>query len=137
MKLNQLSRASGMSSDVTVSLSDDLRQRAQIWAEQSGRSLPEFLAETIELSLFPLGTPSPPPETWADEEVLLAAADFFSPDDERRLSDLLGRNREGSLDPADRDELGRLMQLYQERLVRKAIALREAVRRGLRESLAS
>lgn len=126
-----------MSTDITVSLSDELRQRAQIWAEQSGRSLPEFLAETIELSLFPLGTPSPPAATWADEEVLEAAEDFFSPDDDRRLSDLLALQRESSLDAAGRDELGRLMQLYQERLARKAIALREAIRRGLREPLSS
>ena len=36
----------------------------------------------------------------------------------------------------ERNELAALMQVYHECLVRKAQALREAVRRGLREPLA-
>jgi hypothetical protein len=126
-----------MSADITVSLPDTVRQRAQVWAEQVGRSLPDFLAETIELSLFPLGAPSPSVDTWTDDEVLQAAQDFFSPEEDRRLHELLGRQRENSLDGDSRAELSRLMQLYQERLARKAVALRESVRRGLREPLAS
>lgn len=126
-----------MSTDVTLSLSDTVRQRAQVWAEQAGRSLPDFLAETIELSLFPLGTPPAPLHAWTDEEVLQATQDFFAPDDDRRLCDLLASQRESALDAAGRAELSRLMNFYQERLARKAVAMQEAVRRGLREPLAS
>ena len=122
---------------ITVHISDAVRHRAQVWAEQAGRSLPDFLAETIELSLFPLGAPSPPVDTWTNEEVLLATEDFFSPEDDRRLNELLTLQREDVLEATDRAELARRMQLYQERLARKAVALREAVRRGLRKPLAS
>jgi hypothetical protein len=126
-----------MSTEITVSLSDAVCQRAQIWAEQAGRSLPDFLAEAIELSLFPMGAPPAPVATWTDEEVLQASDDFFSLDDDRRLSELLAKQRENTIDAPGRVELTQLMQLYQERLARKAVALQEAVRRGLRESLAS
>lgn len=126
-----------MNTDVTVPLSDAVRQRAEGWAEQTGVSLPDFLAETIELSLLPLGAAPSSVEAWTDEEVLQANDDFLSPDDDRRLSELLALQREESLSSVDRDELGRRMQVYQERLARKAVATAEAVRRGLRRPSAS
>jgi predicted DNA-binding protein len=126
-----------MNIDVTVSLPEAVSQRAQVWAEQAGRTLPDFLAEAIELSLLPLGVPSAPVDTWTDEEVLQASQDFLAPDDDRHLSELLVGQREDSLDVSSRAELFRRMQQYQDRLARKAVALREAVRRGLREPLAS
>jgi hypothetical protein len=69
--------------------------------------------------------------------VLTAAEESLPPAEDRQLSELLSRKREGTIDEAARSELGRLMQKYQEGLVRKAAALREAVRRGLREPLTS
>jgi hypothetical protein len=126
-----------MSPDITVHLSDSVRQRAEGWAEQTGMPLSDFLAETIELSLLPLGAASPPVNSWSDEEVLQASNDFFSPEDDQRLSDLLVQQREEALHTSDRDELHRLMTDYQERLARKALAMAEAVRRGLREPVAS
>src|SRR2546426_11872491 len=98
-----------MSTDITVSLPDTLCERAQEWAQRAGRTLPDFLGETIELSLLPLGTPAPV-EEWTDEDVLRASDDFFSPDDDRRLSELLSLQRESTLDTAGRAELSRLMQ---------------------------
>ena len=124
-----------MSSDVTVSLSDDVRQRAQVWAEHSGRSLPDFLAEAIESSLFPLGNVPPPVETWSNDAVLVAANACLSSDDDRRISELLTLQRESAINDDQRIELSRLMHFYQEGLVRKAAAIQEAVRRGLREPL--
>lgn len=126
-----------MSTDITVHLSDATRERAEGWAEQTGVSLPDFLAETIELSLLPLGTAPPPVQSWTDEEVLQTSDDFLSPDEDRRLSELLLLQREEALNPGDRQELSRLMQAYQERLARKAVATAEAVRRGLRSKFAS
>jgi len=124
-----------MSTDVTLTLHDELWERAQLWAEQSGRPPDEFLAEAIELSLFPLGEPPKPIDQWTDEEVLVAA-DFQLPaEQDRRLSDLLAMQRESCLSDAGRADLSRLMHVYQEGLLRKAIALREAVGRGLREAL--
>jgi hypothetical protein len=124
-----------MSTDVTVSLSDAVCQRAQVWAEQAGRSLPDFLAEAIESSLLPLGNMPPTVETWSNDEVVAPANGFLSPDDDRRLSELLALQREAAIDDHQRLELSRLMQLYQQGLVRKAAAIQEAVRRKLREPL--
>jgi hypothetical protein len=124
-----------MSTDVTVSLSDTLRQRAEVWAEQAGRSLPVFLAEAIETSLLPLGNMPPPVESWSDAELLAAAESLLSSDDDRRLNELLILQRESAINDSERSELSRLMLLYQEGLIRKAAALQEAVRRGLREPL--
>ena len=45
------------------------------------------------------------------------------------------KQQEGQLSDTERSELISLMQLYQDGLLRKAQALREAVRRGLREPL--
>jgi len=55
----------------------------------------------------------------------------------RRLGRLLNRQQAGKLTEEERYELTALMQVYHECLVRKAQALGEAVRRGLREPLTS
>jgi hypothetical protein len=73
---------------------------------------------------------------WPDEQVLATADDpgIVSTED-RRLSELLHRQQAGILTEAERPELTSLMELYQTQLLRKAQALREAVRRGLRPPL--
>jgi hypothetical protein len=124
-----------MSIDITVSLPDAICQRAEIWAQQSGQSLPSFLAGAIESSLLPLGNAPPDVRTWADEEVLKAAAATMPAADERQLSELLTLQRESKLDASQRGELASLMQAYQEGLILKAAAVAEAVRRGLRGPL--
>jgi hypothetical protein len=126
-----------MSTDITVSLPDSICQTAQVWAAQAGRSLPDFLAEAIEASLVPLGSSPPPVHDWTNTELLAAADESFPVNDDRRLSELLALQRESAIDTQGRSELVRLMHAYQEGLIRKAAALREAVRRGLREPLAS
>jgi hypothetical protein len=126
-----------MSTDITVSLPDAICQSAEVWAKQSGRSLPDFLADAIESSLLPLGQVPPTLHNWTDDEVLAATKSSLSPEDDCRLSALLALQRETALDATGRSELAQLIQAYQEGLVRKAAALREAVRRGLRGPLES
>jgi hypothetical protein len=53
----------------------------------------------------------------------------------KRLGKLLDRQQAGRLREVERRELSALMQVYHENLVRKAQALQEAVRRGLRAPL--
>lgn len=53
----------------------------------------------------------------------------------RRFGTLLDRQQACTLSEARRNELAELMQVYHQCLVRKARALGEAVRRGLREPL--
>lgn len=120
-----------MSGTITLNLPDSVLQRAQLWAAHSEQPVTDFLSETIELSLGPLGQAPPPASQWPDEEVLEAVELQLSPEDDQRLTSLLGRQREGCLSERDAVELHGLMHVYQEGMLRKAIALREAVRRGL------
>jgi hypothetical protein len=122
-----------MSAAITLTLPDTVLECAQLWAERSGQPLTDFLTETIELSLVPLGHAPPPVTEWANGEVLSAAESQLPFADDQRLSDLLACQREGRLSEPEATELHRLMLMYQEGLLRKAMALREAVRRGLRE----
>jgi hypothetical protein len=59
----------------------------------------------------------------------------MAPGRDRRLSTLLHRQQAGKLSDMERSEMLALMQVYLDGLLRKAQALREAVRRGLREPL--
>ena len=123
-----------MSAQVTVTLPNELLDRAQVWANQSGRPLSEFLADAIEISLAPFGEVPMPTDEWTDEEVL-AALDFqLPPADDGRLSHLLARQCDEALSASESADLRRLMAMYQQSLLRKSVALREAVRRGLRQS---
>ena len=70
-----------------------------------------------------------------NDELLRLANDQLEPSQDRRLSELVGKQQDGVLAPEERAELAALMQVYQERLLRKAEALNEAVRRGLRGPL--
>ena len=70
-----------------------------------------------------------------DEEVLGLAEVQMLPAQGRRLSALLQKQQAQELSVPERTELLALMQVYQEGLLRKAQALHEAVRRGLRTPL--
>jgi hypothetical protein len=75
---------------------------------------------------------------WSDERVLATADDpGLSPVDDRRLSELLNRQQAGTTTDAEHSELTALMEVYETQLLRKAQALRESVRRGLRPPLQS
>lgn len=127
-----------MGAQITLSLPADVLENAELWASRAGRPLADFLADTLEQSLRPLG---PPPDadrpiaTWTNEEVLAAADAMMPPEEDSRLSELLYRQQAGQLAGAERGELDALMQVYRHGLLRKARAWREAVQRGLREPL--
>jgi hypothetical protein len=121
-----------------VTLPDEVFERAQRLAQVSHREVSDLLAETIAISLPTLrpqvGRPAPA-ATLTDGEVL-ALADLQLPEaQDQQLSVLLDRQQSGTITEAERGELAGLFQLYQEGLLRKAQALAEAVRRGLREPL--
>jgi hypothetical protein len=129
-----------MNSQITLSLPEEVMHRAELWAQRIGRPVGEFLAETIELSLLPLGPASAeerPIQEWTDEEVLAATDAGMAPAQDQRLSELLTQQQAGRLAGSEQTELTALMQVYQTGLLRKAQALREAARRGLRGPLES
>lgn len=122
-----------MSAQITVTLPEDVLQRAEWWARRAGRPVADLLAETIEASLRPLAAPAEgerPLTAWSDDEVLAATNADLTPANDQRLTELLDRQQAGILAGAEPAELTALMHLYQQGLLRRAQAVREAVRRG-------
>ena len=121
-----------MTLQVTLTVSDRVLHTAQRIARQTRRPVESVLAEWLDQTATEL-----PVEVLSDDEIL-ALCDLSLPENQQDiLSALLADNREGQLDEAGRAELDRLMGEYDRRLLRKAQALREAVKRGLREPLAA
>ncbi len=115
-----------MAEKVTVELPDELVRQVRTAASRTHRSFDEVLAEWLRL-----GGGEPALE-WLNDEELLAVCDAQpNAPFEETLSDLLERNQEGSLDAGERLQLDEMMRTYRAGLVRKAQALKLAVRRGL------
>lgn len=123
-----------MSTQITITLPDDVYQRAEQFARLANREVASILADIIKLDLPPVSTEVKalkPVSELSDEDVLALTELKMEPDQDARISELLDCQQAGTLTESDRPELRRLMQIYQEGLLRKATALREAVERGL------
>lgn len=73
----------------------------------------------------------------SDREVIAMSELQMESEQDLRLSQLLSKQQALRLTEAERPELWTLMQVYQTLLVKKAVALREAVSRGLTEPLSA
>ena len=119
-----------MSQQVTIQVSEQvLRQAAQV-AAQTQRSIEDVLAAWLE-SL----TTERPVEELSDDEILTLTELRLTDEQDASLSELLERNREGTLNAEGQRELDEMMRLYEHGLLRKSQALKVAVQRGLREPL--
>lgn len=128
-----------MSTQVLVTLPDELYARVQRLAQLTRREVADVLSDTLELALPTVASKGPAPaavDTLPDDEVLALTNLQLPPVQDQRLSEMLDRQQASSLSDAERAELGMLMQIYNEGLLRKAQALAEAVRRGLHAPLA-
>jgi hypothetical protein len=125
-----------MSTQVTLTLPDETYRRAEHLARLTGRSIADVLADTLDISLQPLRSKpvtDKPVAELSDSEVLELADSQMEAAQSTRFSELLDKQQAGKLLDADRQELLALMQVYQEGLLRKAKALNEAMKRGLRK----
>lgn len=123
-----------MSTQVTITLPDEVYQRAERFARLANRDVASVLADTIQLSMPLIRADGFDLESVSDlsnEQVLAVTKLQMEPDQDARLSELLDRQQADLLGEAERTELQTLMQIYQEGLLRKATALSEAVNRGL------
>lgn len=68
----------------------------------------------------------------SDSEVLTISTSQMDPQQSRRFSQLLDKQQSGKLTAEEQPEIWTLMRIYQLGQLRKAEALAEAVRRGLR-----
>jgi hypothetical protein len=127
-----------MSTQITITLSDDIYQRAELFARLANRDIASVLADTIQISIPPIRLDVldlKPIADISDEQVLALAELQMEPDQDTRLSELLDHQQAGLMTESERLELQALMQIYQEGLLRKATALGEAFKRGLVEPL--
>ncbi len=129
-----------MSTQITITLPDTIYERDRSLANMTGLRVADILATTIELSLPSLSTESEPGTSMAelsDEQVLVLADSWMEPARVQQLSILLDRQQAGILSDDERKTLLTLMDHYHTGLFRKAQALQEAVRRGLRGTMAT
>lgn len=119
-----------MGQTVSLDLPPDLAQRAAAVAQQTHRRVEDVLLEWLGRAASDV-----PIESLPDDQVLALANREMSQSEQRALSTLLARQREGTLDEAKRQRLDELMTSYRRGMVEKARALKVAVERGLRPPL--
>jgi regulator of protease activity HflC (stomatin/prohibitin superfamily) len=127
-----------MSTKITITLPDEIYQRAKRFARLANRDIASVLADTIQLSIPPVRAEVNSLElvsVLSNEQVLALTELQMEAEQDARLSELLDRQQAGTITEDERIELQTLMQIYQEGLLRKATALNEAVKRGLIEPL--
>jgi hypothetical protein len=127
-----------MTTQVIITLPDEIYQRAERFARLANRDVASVLADTIRLSIPPIREDVldlEPISSLSDQQVLTLTQLQMEPEQDAQLSKLLDRQQAGLLIESERIELQTLMQIYQEGLLRKATALSEAVKRGLIEPL--
>lgn len=97
---------------------------------QTSPSQPEFPKQEPNQNLPHLSTLS-------DRQVIVLTELQMEPSQDQRLSQLLQTQQERPLNIAEQSELEMLMEIYQAGLLRKAQALNESVKRGLRQPLSA
>jgi len=127
-----------MTSPVSFNLPTDLMHEAESAAIESQRGFEEVMVRSVQAGLHSLKMTSELEDfaAMSDAEVLQLAASQMPGEQSNRMSDLLDRQREGTIDRLERVELASLMQFYQSGQMLKAGGLAEAVRRGLHQPLA-
>jgi hypothetical protein len=125
---------------ITIDLPENLDESARRLGKATARNLADTLADTLEIVLPVFNNLSRTGDRTEisyllDNEVIELAnlkMDIFQ---NQRLGDLQTRGKSTGLTEAEGYELFVLMSIYQMGQLKKSIALAEAVKRGLRESL--
>lgn len=128
-----------MSIQLTVTLPDRVYERIKRLAELTGRDVQDTLAETLDGLLPPLSSEmdTRPIETLTDSELIRLSEQMMDEMQSARMSALLYKQQAEPITEAERAELQMLMDVYETGQLRKARALAEAVKRGLRQPLES
>lgn len=128
-----------MSTQVTLTLPDELYDNARQWSALTQRDLAETLTDALKMVLTPVHT-HPPLEKavsqLSDAEVIALTQAKMESAQGKRLGVLLEKQREAELTTTEQSQLLALMQVYNQLWLRQSEALAEAVRRGLRGPLA-
>ena len=126
-----------MATQVTITLPDEIYQRAERFALLANRDVDSVIADTIGSSLSSMRShfdSLEPIESLSNSQVIALSTLQMDPERDSRLSELLEKQRERQLLASEPQELETLMQIYREALLRKTAALVETVKRGIQES---
>ena len=121
-----------MTAQITLNLPDEVYHQAELLAQQRHRSVSEILVETLEIFLLPTAKPV---SALSDSEVITLTQLRLQPVQEQRLNELLDSQQSGTITSVEHEELQVLIHIYEDRLLRQAQSLNEAVWRGLLEPL--
>jgi hypothetical protein len=119
-----------MSEVLTLELPDNVVRQARALAAAANRRVEDVLVEWIER-----GAADPAVESLPDDQLLALCDRMMDPGSQEELSDLLHREREGTIADAERERLSQLLDAYRRGLVLKARAWKEAVARRLKPPL--
>lgn len=126
-----------MSVELKVMLSDRVLRRIQWMAETSGHDVDEMMDLTLEGLLPPLRSEldNRPVESLTDKEVLQVADSMMDETLNARMNELIQKQKQGqTLNSAEDARFRMLWDIYEVGQLRKAEAMVEAVKRGLREA---
>ncbi len=134
-----------MSIEVTLTLPDELVEHAKQVGRSTQRRVEDVLVDTLEFTelMWPLLENLPKQAldqdmtSLGDQEILALVSMKMDETQDFRLEALQTKGKQTGLSEAERYELMALMQIYRIGQLRKSEGLVEAVRRGLRPSLAS
>ncbi len=115
-----------MNQQIIIEISEQVWRRANILAEQNKRKPEDVLGEWLEETVAETRI-----EDLTDEEILALAESKFNDEQQTNFSRLLEMNRENSLSQTDKAALDAMMRTYENGLLRKSKALREAVKRRI------
>lgn len=124
-----------MSTQVVLDLPENAFRSAMLLARGSQQSVQGVLTETVTQALTGWDLWERSTATMTDLEVLELCDSRMDPGQSKRFSLLLDKQQAGTLTPEERPELWTLTRIYQLGQLRKAEALAEAVKRGLRPAL--
>ncbi len=119
-----------MSQAITLQLPDELAQRARTVAAKTHRPVEDVVLDWLDRADTESGV-----EVLPEDELLKVCDEQLDDAQQNELRELLELNQEGALTATNRKRLDELMHVYRRGWLRKAIALKTAVARGLRPPL--
>lgn len=125
-------------SDFTVTIPETLYDKARLAAEQNSQQVDDFIRERLEESLSDSRSALPADERdelnalayLSDDALRTIAREQMSSLKQARMSELMDKNSDGSITPAEYTELEQLVEQGQRLMLRKAEAMKYLLERG-------
>ena len=121
-----------MPTQVVLTLPDTLYHSAEQLAAGVQQPVQDVLTDVLSTALGSWTVSEPPTDMLSDGQVLALCDSQMEPPQSERLSELLDKQQAGALAPSEQPELWALARIYELGQLRKAEALVEATKRGLR-----